>query len=87
MVENSSQLPVQRKIPDLPKGCVLVALSSLGRGLLRSLLTEVLLLPCRQHVRRVFLLKPKTALITLLATTQVALVRFINLATGAKVET
>ncbi len=87
MIESSCQLPLQRKIPGLAKGHVLEAMSSWGRGLLRPLLTEVLQLSRRRHLWRDFLPIPNTALITLLATTQVALVRFINLAMGAKVET
>jgi hypothetical protein len=87
MVESSSQLPLQRKVPDLAEGRMLVALSPWSRGLLCPLLAEMLLLSRRRHGWRVLLLKPNTALIALLATAQVALVQIINLATGAKVET
>jgi hypothetical protein len=87
MVKHGSQLLVQRKVPDLAEGRVLVALSPLSRSLLRSLLAKVLLLTLWRHVRYVFSFKPKTALVALFATAQVALVRLINLATRAEVET
>jgi hypothetical protein len=87
VIKSSCQLPFQPKIPDLAKGCVLITLLSWGRGLLCTLLTEVLLLSLWRHFRGNFTLVPNAALLTLLSTTQVALVRFVNLATGAKVET
>jgi hypothetical protein len=86
MVKHGSHLPVQRQVPDLAEGRVLIALSPLCRSLLRSLLAEMLLLTRWRHFRYVFPFKPKTALSALFATAQVALMCCINLATRAEIK-